>query len=1141
MIYVDFNPNTPIYPQLIGHLDLTPDISDFNKIQKYIYNNITGKKIKLRLLKIEVEPNEELEISGNLEKLVVFDWEDRLGPILENVEIERTGNKIPIYLNSPIIKDYKGEGIDTEIRYKIIYEQDGSPKKPQIENTVPIRIFKEQSQPPLIDNIENKKEMVTHNVDEVKENILTITVKSRASHYHSEASTGFLKVETNFSNLDNPFMFENGQNEIKISNLRYNEPQTFPLFINYQIYPNPLNDKELTFKIVLLDEKKNPIEDCLPQELSLIIKPDPRITALGLEIKSSDRTLYELKDQKSQNFEIILDYPILWSPPLQPDQHKYFNLVKFIFSNKARAKHPSGKIIIKDLKYKLEVEEGTRLSFVKPEKTLDDLLDRKGKNIGIIRNGEKPHNMELRLATHLIGWDSDDKLYFKLNLKFVYDIEQQEIDNIVQNIEFNMDLKFMLRRNITHWLAIDFGTSAIAVAFARGDISRNIQDYMLNLRKSHLYNIFRRELQSEGKLENMSEEEIEKEIYHRFEQKKNILDEENTVYLPSKMLFHIEQDSPSTNGKYYKLHKDILLVAPPNDEKLRTNINAILPPLKLLIGYDELPDANALYMIPTDGKVNEYKIKPVSIDLILTKAYEYLLRDVIVPAIKERLADENKAIKDLQYKMVNNLGKLVITVPNTFTVRQQHVLRKMLHEKITWGKLGIFPSEAKKNKEPIFKDDFICFVNESDAVACYYIFNWNSLLHTAFDPQNNEPPEKEYLLVYDLGAGTLDITYLLIKRKSNGNLDYVQVLGRIGSRRAGNALDTTLAKLIVHRAIKDSKVTLDNQKIFTEELSDRYEQKVFFKDFIKNWLKIDLCKSKNNEKKVKKLIREFHKEQAGNLPIDEQWLGELQYKEFRENNPVINTFLYQNGEYVLEQLILNLGNSGKGIPIDTVVFSGRGSLFPGIQEKVVSYIEKHCYVDQELDRVTFPTPEEMKNAVPLGALIYAEMFREDKHKFRDKLISANYGILRRVGTKFVFDKLVGPEIEVTSEDEFPIECPPEPVEMNFENDTMVRFIQSYHSKPAEEIQKEEVQFSSKIFELPVQEVVGGYEKNKLPVQVRIEKEKYLIFKKLGVLEDHPIGRLERMNLDKDLVYEENAWPECEARLLKKQLEKMQKK
>ncbi|ETR72720.1 MAG: hypothetical protein OMM_07363 [Candidatus Magnetoglobus multicellularis str. Araruama] len=54
---------------------------------------------------------------------------------------------------------------------------------------------------------------------------------------------------------------------------------------------------------------------------------------------------------------------------------------------------------------------------------------------------------------------------------------------------------------------------------------------------------------------------------------------------------------------------------------------------------------------------------------------------------------------------------------------------------------------------------------------------------------------KEYLLVYDIGAGTLDITYLCIS-KDNDRKTTISFLGRIGNHVAGNYLDYAIAKAI---------------------------------------------------------------------------------------------------------------------------------------------------------------------------------------------------------------------------------------------------------------------------------------------------------------------------------------------------------
>ena len=104
---------------------------------------------------------------------------------------------------------------------------------------------------------------------------------------------------------------------------------------------------------------------------------------------------------------------------------------------------------------------------------------------------------------------------------------------------------------------------------------------------------------------------------------------------------------------------------------------------------------------------------------------------------------------------INKVNKLILTYPNTYTPVHLNTLSTIAHK--------VFPN---------IRPGYLKFVGESDAVAAYYMNNWNDY------HDNKEDIEKdETVLVYDMGAGTLDIT-VFNKRFVNKKYE-IEILGKI--------------------------------------------------------------------------------------------------------------------------------------------------------------------------------------------------------------------------------------------------------------------------------------------------------------------------------------------------------------------------
>jgi hypothetical protein len=340
-------------------------------------------------------------------------------------------------------------------------------------------------------------------------------------------------------------------------------------------------------------------------------------------------------------------------------------------------------------------------------------------------------------------------------------------------------------------------------------------------------------------------------------------------------------------------------------------------------------------------------------------------------------------------------GQIVLSYPNTFTIFHQ----RKLHD-IAWKAL----------KEPlgINLPERIRLISESDAVAFSYCQQRRL-------NKEHVTKERERLLVYDFGAGTLDLSLISINWGQEENYPETwQVENRLGVPIAGNYLDSLLARLI-DDLLRD---LLTNNDTFKEIFEYRYplvgrkfkgekaEQNSHRQSIHQLWGEIRFAKQGNEiqhqaawdgegyfQIKVGELgeIRTVMTISSDTIDADKTRLDSIDteneaFINIREDNsfwlnipaamvhnykPLANFIEFVTNTIINEVLdVAGLGSDNieeKQSSVNTLVISGRGALWPGIHEKVINHFDNLDITPKKGDS------QQVKNAVVRGALAWQKL------------------------------------------------------------------------------------------------------------------------------------------------------------------------
>ena len=567
----------------------------------------------------------------------------------------------------------------------------------------------------------------------------------------------------------------------------------------------------------------------------------------------------------------------------------------------------------------------------------------------------------------------DDTRGFTLPMELTYEFDYIEGVNAGADVEgygqekhFTGRIRWELSKPANpEWLSVDFGTSAIVATFARQLNSNNPDTNLLNLKAK--------------------KDELLRRTYKDDKERQQDKQPEPDPFISSDICYN------RTNSRPYDAERE--------DEDFKTYplwlspttgmADIKLPCLKSLIGNQALPDIlpeqeqNFRYTELIGGKETEVGLfttdkRPqpnhlAKIDVILECAYRQLFKHYICQRSPE---GQDHSI---EYAQVN---KLALSVPNTFTPKHHAQLRELAKK--------IFP-----NLYP----EYLQVVSESDAVACYYIYNRHKFFDNTDiidDNRKDQLEREEHVLVFDMGAGTLDLTYF-VKRTTGQGVTTIDMQGKLGVSKAGNYLDYLLADILCdfleaneHEAAKDFRKWMELDKTTRERQNTPKKHCEALKDYVKN--------------QVKPLLNDPNKY------IPDANIGEhkITFEKYQQ-------YIRECTEETLDNLAALFGEQPQGLiaddtpqlDIDVLIFSGRSSTLNDIREAVAGCINTYCgnhdilYADltsKTLSKSPLQTnsteSKPLKTAVSFGALLYADWKNRPKtYQFTGRKIFAQYGAL----------------------------------------------------------------------------------------------------------------------------------------------------
>lgn len=775
-----------------------------------------------------------------------------------------------------------------------------------------------------------------------------------------------------------------------------------PVMANFNLLGNPTDAKVYDLIAeVTYNHENSPLsrQQLLPVTGKLVVLPNRQVQELRV-------WLSDWNDKKDpalvKNGDVVHVTPVAFNPE---DVYNIMN--RIIFENSAQEGAEQTGIIVRGIKQDVILSpkiaqivyssgrDSHQTVFVLKDHqgfvTGEKLLSRKD-NARVIQSGFVTN--KIREICYEFNGEKRYDLYIRLCVSFSYLIDNigyviDDIDSMYDNSSWQ-PFSFTIEMHVTqlpypNWLGIDFGTSAIVSQYSGQEVH-------------NLHNI----------KDKISEElgDEEPDVY-----------EKDTPFLSSNILFRFNarlQNGEVPSSQLLSERSDVpnyhslAVYLSPTTAQTGANGKYMLPCLKLLMGYETLPNISnyadfQYYQYSEDDTavkvplmIEEEGSEPYYTQLAyVNKVFEEVYRELFTYYIR-------KCIPKGSVKKVN---KIVLTIPNTYTPMHLDALRGIIRKAL--------PDLRIRN---------IKFASESDAVACFYQNNWSEINNLLKLPRTNMKllKSEERVLIYDMGAGTLDTT-LFEKHRVDGKL-IISIVGKIGICKAGNYLDTVIAKQLAHKYP-------DLDRFIAPQDADDFQVALRLKEFIKSKVKPALNDvGGDNDKKNSLTLSNKEAQYIGfsRRTIDQNG-GHItmNLKELIINSSAFEQFIDEVTRGFIDNFFRFLGYQEKQ-HIDTFIISGRSAKLTFIKRRIESAMKKWTDVDNMrfIDMSLFdqtqdiksnisevdieksgilsstdnkPYADRSKTVVVEGALSYASLYSDNDStvQFRSPNIMANYGIIYR--------------------------------------------------------------------------------------------------------------------------------------------------
>ena len=742
-------------------------------------------------------------------------------------------------------------------------------------------------------------------------------------------------------------------------------------------------------------EELNVLEDEEPMWAArhfTVINPQSN-NRLGLDVF---RTKSKEVNEQNEVVWYTLERPVFWKKGVRKSNPTVFNLE---LGNQSRRNGGEGAVVIKNLTFELytELQFETRRTSVAAAEVFEvegsrhtnfrvSICDqsRLEERVFTFRENDDALVVRGRFLAEQIARMTPDEAMVGVVVSFDYletdqfgsiHIPDERLIEALPTDQFrhkSFTIHFRLARDFgNEWVAFDFGTSAMVVVHSAGETRDDMR--VVNFKDVQ-------------------------DIYNT-EDDTLIVTDGDTPFLSSRLLLKKSGQGAMLSPDY---HDALVQVSVPEQKYLINRAEGI-PSLKSLIGLEYLSDLK--------GNLQDYKfidaqgnpradLEPLRISEIFQETYYNILNHFFLQT-------------DFLGQHEENVNKIVLTVPNSFTPVHRELLR------------GIF------RKTPALHERFgsrIKFVTESDAVMYYYIANWTTF--------NTERPAGEYgalkagdrdehVLVYDMGAGTLDLTYLKKRARPDarhGDTDEVEILGRFGRNTAGDYLDYVLARIIYRlygeeKANKKSLVgeQLGNFGYFDKNPFAKRNRDIGFASEYKRFIR--------NE--IKPAIAQLGDSGSVRDPIIKASDSSIFANDFRLDlgnvvtQPEFTEYLTENSDALFQKMFELIGQSIETAPVDTVIFSGRASQLGVLRDYVRLSLDKgpHDIQYYGVEQLAKDHGNQLlKSAVVRGAISYAAYFDQTARfgrsgvTVKDDRLKVRYGIaaghLQRAGVPWKFYELL---------------------------------------------------------------------------------------------------------------------------------------